>query len=309
MKKSIILNFHNEENGALFEKIILALKARYRLVSIEELARLLQAKKIPCNICHITFDDGERSFYTTIFPVLQKHNVPVSLFVSPAIISGNKNFWFQEIQGYDQSILKNIIAAKLQVQPEKLAPYTCQQLFKNLTYAEIADIIGTYQAQTGCGIKKPFSMSVAEIKEVEASGLVTIGAHTINHPILSNESDERSRYEITSSIQQLAEMLGHPIRYFAYPNGRPGMDFGEREMQYLEGNNIALAFSTGLNTLTENINPLNIPRMGFARMGLSPSNPLIYFRLSLGSRWFNIRSIFTPSEQRIRQKIAALLNR
>ena len=75
-----------------------------------------------------------------------------------------------------------------------------------------------------------------------ASGLVTIGAHTINHPVLKNESDTGCRYEIAESVKQLELILEKPVKYLAYPNGRLHLDFGEREMNYLKESNIALYF-------------------------------------------------------------------
>ena len=33
-------------------------------------------------------------------------------------------------------------------------------------------------------------MSIEQLKEIDRDGLVTIGAHTMNHPILANENDE-----------------------------------------------------------------------------------------------------------------------
>lgn len=97
------------------------------------------------------------------------------------------------------------------------------------------------------------------------------------------------------------------MNYFAYPNGRPGLDFGEREISYLKENNIALAFSTELGHLSVNTNPFSIPRMGFASMGLSPSNPIIYFRLNAGKKWINIKAVGKPSEKEVRQKIKRIL--
>jgi peptidoglycan/xylan/chitin deacetylase (PgdA/CDA1 family) len=307
MGKGIVLYFHNEENEVLFESIILALKSRYRLVSAAQLEELLQQQKDLKNVCHITFDDGERSFYNIIFPILKKHQVPVSLFISPEIINSNKNFWFQEIRGYEPTIMKDIIAAQLQIPGEKIAAYTYQDILKNLTFAGINKIINAYQQQTGCGQKASVNMSLPEVLEVERSGLVTIGAHTINHPILKNEDDGSSQSQITNSIKKLEGLLQHPVKYFAYPNGRPGIDFGEREINCLRKNGISMGFSTELNRLSAGSNMLSLPRMGFARMGLSPSNPLIYFRLSLGKKWVDIKSIGKPSEKEIRKKIGLVL--
>ena len=41
MTKSLVLLFHKEDDGILFEKIVIALKARYKFVSVEELENLL----------------------------------------------------------------------------------------------------------------------------------------------------------------------------------------------------------------------------------------------------------------------------
>ena len=45
MAKSLVLVFHKEENGPLLEKIIIALKASYRLVLAAALEDLLLQKK------------------------------------------------------------------------------------------------------------------------------------------------------------------------------------------------------------------------------------------------------------------------
>lgn len=307
MSKGLVLVFHKEENSRLFEKIIIALKARYQLVLLEQLEKLLKENREVKNICHITFDDGEQSFYHTVFPLLKKHKVPVSLFVSPDIISTNNNFWFQESEGYDERILKCILSQQLNIPVEKLNEFSYQSIFKCLPVSKIKNVIDLYQQQTKCGRKTPQNMSVEQLKEVEASGLVTIGAHTINHPILKNEDDFSCSFEISESIKRLEILLQQPVKYFAYPNGRPGIDFGEREMDYLRENKISLAFSTELDHLTAETKILNIPRMGFARMGLSPSNPLVAFRLNLGKRWFDIKSIGKPSEKEVREKISRVL--
>jgi len=309
MGKSFVLYFHDEADEALFEKIILSLKSRYQLVSAVELEELLLGKTKLENICHITFDDGERSFYTVVFPILKKHQVPVSLFLSPEILTTGKNFWFQEIRGYDSTIVKDIIARQLQISKQKINKFSYQNILKSLTYAEISGIIHTYRQETNCPEKMSLNISLDEVHEIENSGLVTIGAHTLNHPILKNEDDKSCSAEIAESIKQFEELLQHPVKYFAYPNGRPHIDFGEREIRCLKQNNISMCFSTELDTLSADTNMLSIPRMGFARMGLSPSNPLIYFRLSLGRKWIDIKSVGRQSEKTIREKINAAIGR
>ena len=308
MAKSLVLIFHKEEDGPLFEKIILALKARYSLVSAAELEALLMKKQMPENVCHISFDDGYKSFYTVVFPILKKHKIPVSLFVSPEIIISEKNYWFQEIKGYDERLLKDILASHLNILHTSISRFPIKEIFKCLPASTIKNIINQYQQQTGCGNKTCENISIQQLKEIESSGLVTIGAHTINHPVLANETEVDCQFEISESVSKLESILGHPVKYFAYPNGRPGFDFDEREIRYLKENNIALAFSTGLDHLSANTNPLSIPRMGFARMRLSPFNPLIYFRLNAGKKWINIKTIGKSSEKKVRKQIKIILS-
>jgi peptidoglycan/xylan/chitin deacetylase (PgdA/CDA1 family) len=63
-------------------------------------------------------------------------------------------------------------------------------------------------------------MSVEEVKHISQDGLVTIGAHSRNHQILSRLGVEALSDEIVGSKQDLAEITNTEIVEFAYPNGR-----------------------------------------------------------------------------------------
>lgn len=308
MHKSFVLLFHKEENGRLFEKIIVALKRRYRLVSLQELEQMIRQKHDLKKICHISFDDGDSSFYNVVFPLLKKYQVPVSLFISPDVISTNSNYWFQEVCDYDERIVKQILSEQLNVPVAKINHASFKLIFKCLPIDKIEKIIKIYQQQTQCSSKKSINITLPQLMEIAASELVTVGAHTLKHPILKNEDDAGSRYEISASVKKLAALIGKPVTYFAFPHGLPGVDFGEREMNYLPENGITMAFSTELDNISAAHNLLSLPRMGFARMGLQPANPLIFFRLNLGKRWINIKSIGKVTEMMIREKLNAILN-
>ena len=51
---------------------------------------------------------------------------------------------------------------------------------------------------------------------------MTIGAHTLTHPMLAKHDADVARREIAGSKQRLEAELGIPIRHFAYPVGDPG---------------------------------------------------------------------------------------
>src|SRR5260370_31729817 len=85
-------------------------------------------------------------------------------------------------------------------------------------------------------------MSWAEIAELAADPLVTIGAHTVNHCMLKKLGDEAARSEMRESAAVLEAALGTRPRHFCYPFGDPA-SAGPREVA-IAGE---LAFKTGAN--------------------------------------------------------------
>lgn len=90
-----------------------------------------------------------------------------------------------------------------------------------------------------------------------------------------------------------------PIHSFAYPNGKPGFDFGEREMNILKQHDIRLAFTTEERTLRINDNLMSVPRSGFE----GGSTPYIYVKLMSGGNVNWMKKIINKrDEQSYREK-------
>jgi peptidoglycan/xylan/chitin deacetylase (PgdA/CDA1 family) len=63
------------------------------------------------------------------------------------------------------------------------------------------------------------------LRALDREGLVTIASHTLSHPDdMSTLPVERQDEEMTRSKALLEEKLGHPVPYFAYPNGKGDQD-------------------------------------------------------------------------------------
>lgn len=301
MKKNLIVNFHVVNDAKWFEKVILLLKSKYTLVELSffENADNYRNKK---GFCHITFDDGDRTFYAVAFPILKKHNVPTTIFVSPKSVINQENFWFQEVRNYRKNVINDILSRELSLSLEKINEAGFNNVLKCLNIAQINKIIACYQKETNTPPKSFQNMSLSEIIEVEKSGLVAIGAHTLNHPILKNENDEVCYKEISESITELQKLLGHKVKYFAYPNGTPNEDFGEREIEILKKNNIAIAVSTESKFISKNDS-----RLAFPRLGLSyGSMRFIKIKLALGANWEVLKSILPNTESKSRKSIAII---
>ena len=287
--KNTIINFHGIKDEKWLENVFNLLLRRYTVIPIAEIESYYYQKKTLNNVCHITFDDGEKNFYEKVFPLLIKYQIPVSLYVSPFAIQTGKNFWFQEIRGYDQKLYRQIVSKKFYIDKIKnFEKIPLKLLLKSLTLESIWDTIDEYRSLTNTFLKPPININVDQLKELHRSGLVEIGAHTQNHPILKNESDEIAKREITESVKQLGELLNNEIRYFAYPNGDPSFDFGKREIDILKSVGIKLAFSTEASGLLNNNNPFAIPRIGFSYGNKS----FILSKLVFVNKWEILKSLF-----------------
>lgn len=83
------------------------------------------------------------------------------------------------------------------------------------------------------------------LREMQASGM-TIGGHTVNHPVLARACREIQRAEIVGCSQRLAAELGRPMRYFSYPvGGSRAFDVITRECLREVGVQYAFSYCSG----------------------------------------------------------------
>ncbi len=68
-------------------------------------------------------------------------------------------------------------------------------------------------------LNRPNFMFTFQLKEIAKSGLVEIGAHTMDHVWLRGMSEKRARFEIFQSKKDLENLIGKPVFSFAYPYG------------------------------------------------------------------------------------------
>lgn len=58
-----------------------------------------------------------------------------------------------------------------------------------------------------------------EIRQLDKSGIITIGGHTVDHANLASLSADEQRFQIEKNKLDLETQLGHPVKDFAYPYG------------------------------------------------------------------------------------------
>ncbi len=96
-------------------------------------------------------------------------------------------------------------------------------------------------------IGTPEYMSWEQIKEMQASGLVSFGSHSLSHRRLRSLSDEEIAREITESKHLLEEKLGCPVTAFCYPYGAGGFDKRVRPQVFKAGYQFDFSTKKGIN--------------------------------------------------------------
>jgi len=146
-------------------------------------------------------------------------------------------------------------------------------------------------------------MTKNQLYKLNNSGIFTIGAHTMNHPILSNETYTDAEKEIHDSVEKLSQILDTDIKYFSYPNGITNLDFTLREQSILKKNNIKLAFTSDNNFFSYNTNPLSIPRLEFSDAEVGSNNVYILGKLCVVPIWQSILTIIFLGKNETKERM------
>lgn len=264
---------HDEKSHEVFEQRLLWFKSRYNLVGMQDLREHIYNGKPLKNACMLSVDDGWCSTYDIIYPVMKKHNVPFTIFVSPELMKTGINFWYYTYNYLNPEDIRDVIIRRGHFS-EDVRKYAADMILKELPIEEIYDILTEVQkCHPEIQIPRGF-MNTEEVLKLHKSGLVEVGAHTMIHPVLANETDEVSYREIQNSVIGLSEILDCEVKTLAYPNGIEGLDYGLREQNYAQSVGVDMAFSVNPGVITPSTNPLSIPRWGsiarlkFGRLGM-----------------------------------------
>ena len=238
------------------ESIILELKEKgYQFLSLDEISEWFRnKKKIKKKFICLTFDDGYRDNFTNALPILKKHNVPATIYVTNCLPNRNGILWWYLFEDFVKT------ANQLTITSTKFSKSfhwnSAREAFDK--FWEISNLIKTIHPRelekvlTKCfgktkedfeNLCRNLSMTWDEIKLVSEEPLITIGAHTMSHLSLKQHNEELVVKEIIDSKKELEKYIGKEVHHFAYPFG------GEYDVSKRD---ILLAEKIGFKTSTLN---------------------------------------------------------
>ena len=240
---------------ALFEQHLLWLKRYFNPIDLAEGIKLQKEGKLPPRSVAITIDDGYVDSYKIIFPLLQKYQLQATFFISTAGLEAE--YLWDELVAYNimntpiKTLEFNNVSYELTTQKERITCLmACLDKIKYHSVAERNALIEHLLQQTKQLNLADRFLTKEQISLLHKSGM-GIGAHTHNHPILNNESDDFARKEIEQSKDVLEKIIKEPIHYFAYPNGKYTQDFENRHIEMVQSAGFKAAFSTDWGVLSD----------------------------------------------------------
>ena len=119
--------------------------------------------------------------------------------------------------------------------------------------------VGRVCRLAGAATPRGQMMSSSQIRALHRAGM-QIGAHTVNHPILAGLDAAAARAEMLQGRQQLESLLQDRIGLFAYPNGRPGVDYSDETAALARDLGFDAALTTAWGASGGATDPFQMPR-------------------------------------------------
>lgn len=256
---------------ANFQRQLRFLKAHYKVISPEHFQRWIQnGEALPPRAVLITCDDGLLNTLTDMLGVLQNESIQCLFFVTGAsCLEQPGMLWYEELYHLMRTA-RNRGSDQLKDTRELLAEPSenFQQWWWNSVRmgsrmdsparTEWMSVLRTTHGPCALPSEKRWRLlNVHELRQLAEAGM-TIGAHTLTHPILSECAEDEARREIENSKTEIERALDRPVWAFAYPFGNPEA-MGEREIRLSREAGFSCAF---LNTEdgTEQFDPFAFPR-------------------------------------------------
>jgi len=264
--------FPIEIDAARFDRLMAAVARAYEVQPLAQAAQSLRQGQVTGKLrgrpLAITFDDGYADNEEIALPILRRHGLSATFYVSTGFLDGGR-MWNDTII----ECLRGTQRKTLDLAALGLGVLECDSLaqrrqaisrvigvlkYRDLQQREEAlalllDVAGRPQLPTNLMLRRE------QVLSLHRAGM-EIGAHTVNHPILTSLSDAQARSELAEGRDELQQITEAPVRTLAYPNGGPDRDYDARHVAMARelGFEAAVTTATGVSRLGDDL--FELPR-------------------------------------------------
>jgi peptidoglycan/xylan/chitin deacetylase (PgdA/CDA1 family) len=225
----------NKVSADLFDQQISEIKNNFNVLPLSIICEYLRrGNPAPHNSIVLTIDDGYDDFYQFAFPVLKKHGIPATLYVTADFVDRKLWLWPDKIA----YILKTTRVNNLTFTPPDKITKTLP-LYTDTDRSSAWETLNSHCLSIGHDERQLFIRQLAQnlfvtinpepvleyapmtwsaVRELSENG-IEIGAHSCTHPVLSNLDRNNLWDEIYGSKKRIEEVISKPVSAFCYPNG------------------------------------------------------------------------------------------
>ncbi|MCR4847957.1 MAG: polysaccharide deacetylase family protein [Bacteroidales bacterium] len=154
-------------------------------------------------LVNISFDDGFEDVYTNAYPVLKRHHIPFTLYVTTDMPDGKADLWWLQLErmaGGDAEWFNRV----------------SQQVY--VSQGDFGLAMHTLTSSQADHSLCRQSLTWDQIHSMVSEGWCTVGSHGVSHTALSLLPEKLALRELIASKHRLEAMLGVEVRHFSYPH-------------------------------------------------------------------------------------------
>lgn len=269
------------------------LRRRAAPVSLSRVARSLEGGSLPAKAVAVTFDDGYADNLHEARPLLERYDIPATVFVSTGAGAQGREFWWDELERivFEAVQLPRTLALRLGARehcwhvattasdtglagsrtgvdpttvPDRHALFDALwRVLRDAHATERDAALAELRAVTGTVARPRPShrpLTPEETRQLAQHDLIEIGAHTVSHARLAALPADAQEREIVGSRSALEALLERPVRSFAYPFGRAG-DYTPETMRIVRDAGFSCACINVEGRVERSTDPLALPRL------------------------------------------------
>jgi len=236
-----------------FERQMAFLAEHYQVIAMTDLlAAQREGSSLPPRAVLITFDDAYCDFADEAWPILQRHELPVTLFV-PTAFPGcpDRIFWWDWLY---RAVYTTQHGGVIETPCGPLSFTTAAQ--REQAFSRLRDHVKRLPHESAMEWVEQFCLQLdvsppthsvlgwPTLRQLASAG-VTLGAHTRTHPLMDRLAPSDMRREAAGSLCDLEREIGPTLPIFAYPSG----GLNDEAVRAVQEAGFALAFTTqrGIN--------------------------------------------------------------
>jgi peptidoglycan/xylan/chitin deacetylase (PgdA/CDA1 family) len=236
-----------------FNEHLQVIERLYQPLSMKQVVQSAESNKLRNKSIAVTFDDGYQDNYFNALPLLEKSNIPATIFVTTRHIDQNRAYWWEQLA--DIVLNAPVLPGTLELEangnlyafdlngkndffdrnfgaftglsywnpnpdPRHKLYFSLWKILRESTPVRqqaILDKLAGWAGASGSGYAMNYTFSTEQLVALSRQPLVEIGAHTVNHPSLPALPARDQEAEIKQSRNRWSISPTNRLRIFRIP--------------------------------------------------------------------------------------------